>query len=135
MLQTKPYVLVAEDDNDDVDFFTSAFLATCPEIYVKHIADGASVLEFLSACPEDELPSLILLDYKMPLASAADVLRFLHGKEHFASMTKAVWSTSGRTTEIEECRALGAHDFFVKPASQEEWEELVSRLSQYFAAS
>lgn len=131
MPQMKPYLLIAEDDIDDVDFFTSTFSNKCPQVLVKHLADGQAVLEFLNACPVEELPSLVLIDYKMPLASAPDILRLLQDEDRFSPMGKAVWSTSGRPAEIEECRSLGADYFFTKPASEGEWEALVSQLRDH----
>lgn len=134
MLDPKPYILIAEDDLDDAYFFESAFTNKCPQVQVKHISNGESVLEFLETCPADGVPSMMLLDYKMPLASAADILKFVNNKEYFAPVTKAVWSTSGRPAEIEECRSLGADHFFVKPASESEWDKLILQISQHFSA-
>ena len=133
MTRSKPYVLIAEDDSDDVDFFISVFSKRCPEVEIKHISNGQSVLDYLDSCPVEKLPAVMLLDYKMPLASAADVLRFLRDKSHFDQITKAVWSTSGRPEEVEECCSLGAMHFFIKPASETEWEGLVARISHYFS--
>ena len=127
----KPYLLIAEDDIDDVDFFIAAFSDRCPQVAVKHVPDGEEVLDLLKNCQADELPIFLLLDYKMPLASAVDILHFLYGKEHFSLMRKAVWSTSDRETEIEECRRLGAQYFFKKPAGEEEWTALVSEICGY----
>jgi CheY-like chemotaxis protein len=135
MSHARPYILVAEDDTDDVDFLKASLARRCPEIAVTHVSDGQAALDFLTTCPSADLPFLLLLDYKMPIVSAAQVLLYLNTSDRFLPMICAVWSTSGRAEEIQECEALGADRFFTKPASDGEWDALAQQISEYFHAA
>jgi CheY-like chemotaxis protein len=59
---------VADDDPDDLFYFMELFCRRYPGYRVENFTDVKQVLEFLSGKPDD-LPRLIVLDYKMPLVS------------------------------------------------------------------
>jgi CheY-like chemotaxis protein len=132
MKKATPYILLAEDDHDDRDTFIEAFTAVHPHIPVRHVKDGKDLFTFLESCPRDDLPSLILLDYNMPLLTAPEALRQLNSSIDFAHLPTIVWSSSRRSKDINECLQLGANLYLHKPADTKELNELIGRISELF---
>jgi CheY-like chemotaxis protein len=126
---TQPYILVADDDPDDLFFFTARFCLRYPGFRVEVFSDGDQVLGFLAGKKGGELPRLILLDYKMPLMSGIEVLRKLSLELRFEGLPIAIWTTSERTSESEECRKFGAAGYFVKPNSEEELDLIITKIA------
>jgi CheY-like chemotaxis protein len=132
MKKATPYILLAEDDHDDRDLFIEAFTEHHSLIPVKHVKDGKDLFKFLDTCPRDDLPSLILLDYNMPLVTAPEALRELAASEEYAHIPTIVWSSSQRSKDINECLQLGANLYLPKPADIKEMNDLIGRISQLF---
>ena len=109
MKKATPYILLAEDDQDDRELFIEALTEHHTHIPVKHVKDGKDLFKFLDSCPRDDLPSLILLDYNMPLLTAPEALRQLAASVEYAHITTIVWSSSQRSKDINECLRLGAN--------------------------
>jgi CheY-like chemotaxis protein len=127
----QPYILLAEDDPDDQDAFSEAFMRLNPEVPLKIVQDGQELLDFLDACPDARLPAIIVLDYKMPKLTGADVLRYLAVCRRFNHIPKIVWSTSAREKDITECLQLGAANYFTKPATNQELEDFIVGINAF----
>ena len=132
MLPLKRYVLLGEDDEDDVAFFKEAFSTRYPHVDILHFENGRELLDFLTTCPSDCLPDFLLLDNLMPMMPAMDILRVLEKQPRFEKMVKAVWSTLIPPPEQERCIALGCSYYFDKPVSKKEWHELVAAIGFHF---
>jgi CheY-like chemotaxis protein len=129
-----PYILIADDDPDDLNAFIQAFSERDPHVIVHFVTDGQEVIEFLAGCVPGELPSLILLDYKMPVVTGPEVLKKLSTHPEHAHIPKVIWSTSERSQDIENCVRLGAAGYFLKPASSFELNELVQKIELIYSA-
>lgn len=68
-------VLLIEDDADDAELTLYALRRFTDSHPVLHIDDGERALEYLFG--DQELPSLILLDLKMPRVDGVQILREL----------------------------------------------------------
>jgi two-component response regulator ARR-A family len=129
-----PYILLADDDPDDLNTFLEGFSELNPYASVQTVIDGQELVEFLDGCEPDELPSLIVLDYKMPILSGPEVLQRLASSPEYAHIPKVVWSTSKRSQDIENCIHLGAAGYFLKPASSSELYELIQKIELIYSA-
>lgn len=130
-----PYILLADDDPDDRDSLIHPFVQQNPGVRVVSCGDGQELLIFLQDCPNDELPVLILMDYKMPFWTAADILEKLAADPRYANIPKIVWSTSGRPEYVDRCVQRGASQYFTKPNSLPELANIVERLTRVFRTS
>lgn len=129
----RPYsIAIADDDPDDRDFFCAGLLRSFPQMTVVAFADGAHLLEYLNTRPAAEIPCGIILDYRMPALSGADVLAAIGRTARYASMSKVVWSSSALQKEIDECLGLGACRWIVKPATDAELDALIHELRPLF---
>lgn len=102
--------------------------AVRPGVAIKTVDDGRAAVEFLEKCDAANLPSLIVLDYKMPFLNAADVLLIITEQSQLAGIPKLVWSTSMQPKDAAACVGRGATDYIQKPASQAELRIIVERV-------
>jgi CheY-like chemotaxis protein len=111
----KRYILLADDDGDDQDLLTESILQQRPSALIKTVNNGPQVLAWLDECPDEQLPAMLILDYKMPILNAAQVLDELNANTRYADLPKVVWSTSSNRKHIDECLSKGAWRYFPKP--------------------
>ena len=130
-----PYILLADDDPDDRESLIQPFIRLNPGARVQCADDGRQLLDFLEKCPEAELPVLILMDYKMPFLTAAEILERLAGDSRYTDVLKLVWSTSNRAEYVDLCVGHGASHYFAKPNSVHELEKIVDRITRVFRTS
>ena len=127
-----PYLLLADDDPDDRDALIQPFVQQNPNVRVIVMGDGQELLNFLGDCPGDALPVLILMDYKMPILTAAEVLEKLAEDDRYTEIPKLVWSTSNRAEYVDRCVRHGATAYFAKPSSLAELATIVERMTRTF---
>src|SRR5215469_11869059 len=119
-----PYILLAEDDPDDRRTFVADFEKQIVFAAVETVSDGQQLLDFLSGCRWDRLPSMILIDYKIPCLTAPEILRQLSTDDRYSQIPKYVWSAALMSEEIDQCRQLGASFYFQKPSDSREMEDI-----------
>ena len=74
MLQ-KPFMLIADDDEDDIYLMQSAFRESHLTVKVDFVQNGLQVLTYLDRIQEDNpLPDLIVLDLNMPMLGGRETL-------------------------------------------------------------
>jgi CheY-like chemotaxis protein len=125
-----PYLLLAEDDPDDLDVLREVLQQENLEIGLVCVNDGQKLIDFLENCSSDELPSLILLDYNMPLVTADQVLDELSRRARYSGIPKLVWSTSDKKEFVQRSLERGALAYLQKPASMFETHILATRISE-----
>lgn len=135
MTDEYPYVVLADDDADDRDFFCSAMQHHYPQVRVLTFQDGDELLAFLNNCTFPDLPACILIDYKMSRLSAPQFLQQTGPGTPYAHIPKVVWSTSERPVDSEECLSLGAIRFVVKPDSGQLLNKLMYSLEEWLVKS
>lgn len=124
-----PYIALADDDLDDQEILASRILKDHPGILFKFFKDGLEITQFLETCPTSDLPTLLILDYKMPIHSAVDVLRILQADSRYNAIRKVICSTSGNSQYVEECMQYGAEKYFTKPNNIQQLDDIVTQLS------
>ena len=127
-----PYILLADDDPDDLQAFTDEFIYQHPGITVRQVSSGREVLLHLDICPDDRLPTLLVLDYQMPELTGFEVLQALAANDRYAPIVKVVWSNCPRTKDREECIRLGATLYLAKPGTIEELKRTIHQLLDIF---
>jgi CheY-like chemotaxis protein len=122
------YMLIAEDDEDDVSLLRSFLLdlPEAPELLV--INKGDKVISFFENLPGNRLPLLVLLDYNLPSVSGYEILIALADDKKFLAVPKIIWSTSNSTHFETQCLAKGAFAYFVKPSNIHGFKTLVQKL-------
>jgi len=112
-------ILVAEDDADDAALLRRAFAKARLPHQLRFVSSGLEVVDYLegnSPYRDREtfpLPTVLLLDLRMPNGGGLNVLRWLGSSPYFRDLPVVV--LTGSDTEEKEAIALGAQDFYAKP--------------------
>ena len=131
-------VLVAEDNPDDALLLRRAIEKAGINARVKIVADGEEMLLYLqgrgayanrSANP---LPSLIILDLKMPRKTGLEVLQWINENPDVAVVPTIVLSASNLEKDVRAAYNLGANTYFVKPTTFEELVDTMRTLETYW---
>lgn len=116
--------LLADDDREDQEILMEAILQEQPTTQINTVFNGQKVLDYLAERAPVEWPSLIILDYKMPVMNGREVLE----KIQQVNIPKVVWSTSSQPEHMQLCRELGAVKYFIKPNNRPELQAMVQEL-------
>lgn len=107
-------IVMADDDQDDVEMFQSAVDESCPDLEITVATDGEKLIKLLEKVPT---PDAIFLDLNMPRKSGKECLEEIRKKEQFDEVPIVILSTSNQKAEVNFCLNNGANHYFVKPHS------------------
>lgn len=132
------HILLVEDNDDDVQLTLRAFRKRNLEDRVVVKRDGKEALNYLFADTSEyaqqtrTLPCLILLDIKLPRLSGFDVLREIRTQRTTRLLPVIMLSSSQESRDVELGYDLGINSYLRKPTSQENFEEMVGRIEDYW---
>jgi CheY-like chemotaxis protein len=124
----KRIILLADDDIEDVELLQEVIKVKEPDVAVHSVSNGKQVMEYLASCTDESLPGLIILDYNMPELTGSEVLSQMGEQPRYKYIPKLILSTSNAYIHMQECIKNGATDYFVKPNSMRELEELTEKM-------
>ena len=134
-------ILLADDEPNDVFLMKRAFNRAGTGSLLQVVADGEEVIAYLNGeSPWDDrsafpLPSLILLDLKMPRRNGLEVLGWIRAQRPEIRRLPVIILTSSRqSADINSAYDLGANSYLVKPVNFEKLVDLVKALEQYWLA-
>lgn len=87
------------------------------------------------ALPDNKLPSLILLDLRLPAVDGIDVLQAIRSNERTRQIPVIVVSTSERQDDIRQCYQMGANAYITKPVDYNIFIEKLRALRQFWLVS
>jgi CheY-like chemotaxis protein len=122
--QTK-FILVGEDDKDDQELLAEIFTSIDDSYRLMFVDTGTEAMSLLHKLNDDQKPCLILLDYNMPQANGADILKEINTLGIYGDIPKIIWSTSGSDNYKKVCLELGATDYLIKPSNVKDLEKAV----------
>jgi CheY-like chemotaxis protein len=119
MYQPKPYILLIDDDEDDLELFSSVL--EMKGIKVKAFDSSTKAMLYLTLRDGDmELPSLIILDFNMPQKNGQQVLQAIKDNRSTKDIPVVMYSTGMSEVLKTQLLAAGAMDCFHKPWSHNE---------------
>jgi CheY-like chemotaxis protein len=131
-------ILLVEDSEDDVFFMTRAFKAAGLLTPLAHVENGQKAIDYLSGKQpykdrtQSPLPSLILLDLKMPFLSGFEVLRWIRSQSAHARVPVIVFTTSNQERDVETAYELGANAYLVKPDHADQCSDLANLIKRFW---
>lgn len=134
MVRQRFNILMADDDLEDLDLIEEAIKDCSDSLLFQKVRNGKAALNFLASQADDDLPSLVILDYNMPELNGSQVLSELRKEARYNSISKVILSTSNAPIHIKECKDNGAVDYFIKPANTNELNAIVQKLMAYCTA-
>ena len=135
MIQT---ILLVEDDANDVYFMKRA-AREAGILDSLHVAqDGREAMEYLGGLGEYAdrqrfpLPSLVLLDLKLPRVMGFEVLKWIRQQPALKGTIVIVLTSSDLKTDVDLAHRLGANSYLVKPSTPDKLKETIARIKQYW---
>ena len=131
-------ILLAEDIPDDVLLIKRAFARGGVRNPIYAVADGEQAIWYLkgegkfSNRAEYPLPSLMLLDLKMPIMDGFEVLRWVRNHPNLAGLPILVLTSSDSLNNVNLAYKLGANSFLVKPLEFENCAQLGKLIQDYW---
>jgi CheY-like chemotaxis protein len=126
-----PLILLADDNPDDQSFIRDAFAYVNANVQLKILDSGVELLQHLKILDEEDLPSLIVLDYNMPKQNGAETLKLLLENERYKNIPIIMLSTSYYKAHIDKCIAIGANGYLIKPDNLFSWQQVALNMLDY----
>ncbi len=132
--QNEPYILMADDDEDDSLFMIAAFKAVGLMGATRRVNNGIELIVALKEIihASSRLPALIILDLNMPQKSGKDVLKIIKSDQRLREIPIIIYSTSGARSDIMESYRLGCNGYIIKPNSYAEIERIAEKIKAFF---
>jgi len=131
-------VLLVEDNEDDVLFVRRAFRQAKLDAALHVAADGDEAVSHLSGEGDyadrqrHPLPTLVLLDIKLPRRGGLEVLGWLRGHPGLRRIPVVMLTSSAERSDVNEAYGLGANGYLVKPVEYDGLLGLVRTLGLYW---
>jgi CheY-like chemotaxis protein len=121
-------ILVADDDSDDIEMIKESILEQDTSFTVEHAGSGIEALHYLEHAGNLDALSLVILDFKMPAMTGAEVLRKIKGDPRFSFIPVVMWSTSSHLMEQMNAEGQIAAKYFTKPNRVTELREITREM-------
>lgn len=131
-------ILLVEDNPDDVKLTLRAFHRNNIMNPIEVARDGVEALDFLFARGAhagragEALPTLVILDLKLPRLDGLGVLQALRADERTRLLPVVVLTSSSEEQDVVRSYALGANSYVRKPVDFAEFLEAARLLGLYW---
>ncbi len=129
-------ILLVEDNDADAELALRAFRRRKISNPVHVVRDGEEALDYVErrgAFAENApVPSVILLDLRIPKVDGLEVLRHLKQHPIYRNIPVVVLTTSAEDRDVRRSYELGAASYIVKPVEFEKFQEVVERIDIYW---
>ena len=131
-------ILLVEDNPDDVELNLRALRKHNITNQIVVMKDGAEALDYLFGAggylgrDTSEVPTLILLDLKLPKVGGLEVLRRLRKDPRTKLIPVVVLTSSAEEKDVIESYSLGCNSYVRKPVNFAEFADAVRQLGLYW---
>jgi CheY-like chemotaxis protein len=131
---SKPYILLVEDNADDVDLTKRAFAKNHIANEVVVMRDGAAAREFLFDRERQMggLPALILLDLSLPKVGGLELLEQIRANDATRFLPTVILTSSKQEEDLIQGYRLGVNSYVRKPVDFNEFVEAVRQVGLYW---
>jgi CheY-like chemotaxis protein len=132
------YILLAEDDPNDVMLLQRAFQKAGLRDRLKIVRDGEQAIDYLAGRGDYAdrerfpLPFMLLLDLKMPGTDGFEVLQWVRAECSLKRLLVVVLTSSNLQADVDRAYDLGANSYLVKPVEFDEMVGLILRFEAYW---
>jgi two-component system, response regulator len=131
-------ILLVEDNEQDEGLMLRALRKNNISNETVVVRDGAEALDYLFAMGKyadrnpAELPTVVLLDIKLPRVNGLEVLRRVRANEHTKLLPIVVLTSSREESDRLVGYSNGANSFVRKPIESAEFTEAIRQLGLYW---
>jgi two-component system response regulator len=131
-------ILLVEDNPDDEKLTLRALKKSSIAYEVAVTRDGVEALDYLFGTGDHSernaapLPTLVLLDLKLPKLDGMEVLRRLRADERTKRLPIVVLTSSKEEQDLIASYELGANSYIRKPVDFNQFTEAVRQLGLYW---
>ena len=118
------FCIHAVDDDEDDRILIQEVLKPYSDCEVVFFENGQGLLAQLKGKPEDELPTLILLDLDMPLVNGYEVLSELRETPTLRAIPVIILSGTRNEVTVQAAYELGANTYMSKPHTFVEFAQM-----------
>ncbi|MDZ7719062.1 MAG: response regulator [Balneolaceae bacterium] len=139
MKKRENYILLVEDNPDDVELTLLAFKKNNFANEIKVVEDGEEAIDFLLNENEEGVskfgyPELILLDLKLPKKNGHEVLKEIKSEDKTKRIPVVILTSSQEEEDIIKGYDLGANSYVRKPVDYKDFVDVVNNLGVYWLA-
>lgn len=131
-------ILLIEDNPSDIDLTIRAFKKCRISNELVVVEDGREALDYLlfmgryATMEDHRLPTLVLLDLKLPLIGGLEVLREIRGHETTRRLPVVILTSSKEEQDLAASYDLGANSYIRKPVDFQQFSLAVEQLGLYW---
>jgi CheY-like chemotaxis protein len=121
------HIILADDDEDDILFFTDAFDELKINTKVDTFKDGEELMNYLNT-DKAVMPNVLFLDLNMPKKTGIECLTEIKANNKMSGIAIAIYSTSASEEDIEKTFVLGANIYIKKPGDFKKLKKVLSEV-------
>ena len=131
-------ILLVDDSDDDIALIRRAFVRAKVLNPLQVARSGREAIAYLSGWDkyanraEFPLPSLVLLDIKMPGMDGFEVLHWIRRVSPLPTLRVVMLTSSDLMRDVNTAYKLGANSFLIKPIDFDRFVEISEALSGYW---
>lgn len=131
-------ILLVEDNPNDVLLINRAFSKANLNTRLQVVTDGDAAVSYLSGegiyVDRDRypVPTLILLDLKLPCRSGHEVLEWQRQQPGLKHLPVVILTSSNESADLKRAYALGVNSYLLKPVGFQALIEMVKTLNLYW---
>lgn len=128
-------VLHIDDDPNDTELLRAATRQARLKLDLHNVEDGDKAMAYLNGVGPYAnralypMPSLILLDLKMPRATGLEILKWIRKHPELGHLPVVVLSGSELRDDIRDAYSIGANSYLIKPLAFDALVEMVKEVS------
>ena len=127
-------VLHIDDDPNDTELLRAATRHAKLKLELHNVEDGDKAIAYLNGLgpyanrAHYPLPSLILLDLKMPRATGFEILKWIRNHPELGHLPVVILSGSELRDDIRDAYSIGANSYLIKPLGFDALVEMVKEV-------
>jgi CheY-like chemotaxis protein len=119
-------ILLAEDDQDDRDFFDKMLKDIPISTHLVTVYDGEQLMNYLYKNSE-HLPNVLFLDLNMPLKNGFECLSEIKLSKMLNQLPVIIFSTSFEQEVVNQLYQNGAQFFIRKPSEFSQYKKIIQQ--------
>lgn len=134
-INDKSNILLVEDDEAHATLIIRTFERFGVWDKIDWVKDGEEALNYLykyENSVENNLPSLVILDLRLPKLNGHEVLREIKSSENLKIIPVVILTTSTSNEDVVDAYINYANSYLVKPINFEELQETIKEIVIYW---